>query len=76
VRIIAVSFIFFVRQLTVVGIVNASAAERQHRASLHTAQHTQRVLAHCMPHVMRIARAHVAAWHSPWEVHSFTQWLR
>jgi len=56
------SFIFFMRQLTVVGIVNASAAGRQQSASLHRAEQQQRVSAHCMLHAMRAAYVHVAVW--------------
>jgi hypothetical protein len=54
------SFIFFMQQLTVVGIVNASAADRQRRASLHTAQHRQRRSANGTQGVVRQTNVHVA----------------
>ncbi len=55
------SFIFFMWRLTVVGIVNASAAHGQQRSSLHTAQHTQQVSAQCMTHAMHKHSVQVAA---------------
>jgi hypothetical protein len=57
------SFIFFMHQLTVVGIDDASAADLQQIASLHTAERQQRVSAHFMLHVMRTTHVHVAVWH-------------
>jgi hypothetical protein len=57
---IAASFVFFVRQLTVVGIVNASAADRRQSASLHTAQHRQRVSENGTQGVVLQTNVHVA----------------
>ncbi len=55
------SFIFFIQQLTVVGIVEAATAVRRQFASLHTAEQQQRASAHCMPLVMLAYSIHVAA---------------
>jgi len=61
-RIIAVSFIFFARQLTVVGIVKGAAADGEPLTSLHHTQQQQHVSAHCVLRVMLTYIVHVAAW--------------